>query len=92
MNYQIIATQNYLKRLEKFLKKHPKIAPQYQKTIAILCVNPNYPALRMHKLQGRLQEYYSISINLKYRIVVDFIVQNEQIILIDIGTHNEVYK
>ena len=91
MNYKIIATKHYLKKLEKFLKQHPEVVSKYQKTITILYVNPNYPALRTHKLQGQLKQYHSVSINLQYRIVVDFIIQNNEIILLDIGTHNEVY-
>ncbi len=91
MNYQIIATEHYLKKLEKFLKQHSEISLQYKKSIVILSTNPRHPSLRNHKLQGQLKQYYSVSINTKYRIVVDFMIKDNTIILIDIGMHNEVY-
>lgn len=34
---------------------------------------------------------YSVSIDLKYRILLDFIIRDDQVILIDIGDHGEIY-
>ena len=91
MNYKIIVTDTYLKKLKKFLKKHPDILQRYIKTIEILEVNPHHPSLRLHKLQGRLCEFHSISINMDYRVILDFIIQDNEIIPVDIGTHDDVY-
>jgi mRNA-degrading endonuclease YafQ of YafQ-DinJ toxin-antitoxin module len=88
---ELIYTDNYIKRAEKFIKKHPEILKQYEKTLKLLEVNPFHPSLRMHKLQGKLSELYSVSINLSYRICIDFIIDKDKIIPIDVGTHDEVY-
>lgn len=91
MSYKIIITDTYFKKLKKFLKKHQNILDRYCKTIEILEQNPKHPSLRLHKLQGRLCEFYSISINMEYRIIIDFIIRNDEIIPVDIGTHDDVY-
>ena len=91
MSYKLLITQRYTKKLVKFLKKHPNVLPRYVKAIEILETNPHHPSLRLHKLQGKLCKYYSISITMEYRIIIDFIIQNEEIIPIDIGTHDKVY-
>ncbi|MBN2895142.1 MAG: plasmid stabilization protein [Campylobacterales bacterium] len=91
MSYKLLFTESYLKRLKKFLKRHPDVLERYAKTMEILELNPYHPSLRLHKLQGRLCELYSVSITMEYRILIDFIIQDEQIIPIDIGTHYEVY-
>ncbi len=91
MSYKIIVTDIYFKKLKKFLKKHPAIVDRYCKTIEILEINPQHPSLRLHKLRGGLCEFYSISINMEYRIVIDFIIKNDEIIPVDIGTHDDVY-
>jgi mRNA-degrading endonuclease RelE of RelBE toxin-antitoxin system len=39
MNYKIIRTDEYLKKLKKFIKNHPDILDQYIKTIELLEVN-----------------------------------------------------
>ena len=91
MSYKIIITETYLKKLKKFLKKHPNVLERYSKTVEILEVNPQHPSLRLHKLQGRLGEFHSVSINMEYRVVIDFIIKEGEIIPIDIGAHDEVY-
>jgi proteic killer suppression protein len=92
MPYKIIVTGSYFNKLTKFIKKHPEILTKYSKTILLLEINPQHPSLRLHKLKGVLKDYFSISINMQYRIVVDFVIKNNEIILINIGTHNEAYK
>ena len=91
MNYKIIRTDEYFKKLKKFIKKHPDALDRYVKTIELLEIDPFHPSLRLHKLQGKLNAYHSVSINLKYRIVIDFILIEKEIIPIDIGNHDEVY-
>ncbi|MFA5454849.1 MAG: type II toxin-antitoxin system mRNA interferase toxin, RelE/StbE family [Sulfurimonas sp.] len=91
MTYKIIVTESYLKKLKKFLKKHPDMLERYAKAIEILEANPYHPSLRLHKLQGRLCEFHSIAINMEYRVIIDFIIKENEIIPIDIGTHDDVY-
>ncbi len=88
---EIQFAEGYEKKAIKFFKKHKDLYPQYKKTIEILSQDPYHPSLRLHKLQGKLNDFHSISINMKYRIVLDFIIQDDCIILIDIGSHNDVY-
>ena len=89
--YKLLETKSYIKKIKKFLKKHPNLFKKYEKTISILEQNPFHPSLRLHKLQGDLKEFYSVSIDLEYRIIIDFIIIDKQIFLIDIGSHDEVY-
>lgn len=91
MNYKIVRTDEYFKKLKKFIKKHPEVLDRYIKTIELLTIDPYHPSLRLHKLKGKLGLYYSVSINMKYRVVIDFIIRDKEIIPIDIGTHDEVY-
>jgi addiction module RelE/StbE family toxin len=89
--YKIIFTESYVKRAKKFAKKHPELLNQYKKTLQLLEINPTHPSLRLHKLEGKLSDLFSISINMTYRITIDFIIKEKEIILIDIGKHDEVY-
>ncbi len=87
----IISTKHYEKRFKKFKKQHPELRDQYIKTIRLIGTDPAHPSLRLHKLKGGLSDFYSVSINMKYRIILDFIIRDDQIILIDIGSHEELY-
>ena len=89
---KILTTRIYERRLKKFKNKHPQLKEKYIQTILMLEKNPYHPSLRLHKLKGRHQEYYSISINMKYRIIIDFIIRDDKVILLDIGNHNFLYR
>jgi len=88
---EILYTDSYLKRARKFIKKHPDLISQYEKTLKILEINPFHPSLRLHKLQGKLSELYSVSINISYRMTMIFMIEDDKIIPIDLGSHDEVY-
>ncbi len=88
--YELVMDENYLKKEKKFFKKHPELLDRYKKLLHILRADPFYRSLRIHKLKGHLQEYHSISINISYRVIVNFIVKENKIIFIDIGGH-EIY-
>lgn len=89
--YKIIFTESYIKRAKKFAKKHPDIIKQYEKTLKLLEINPMHPSLRFHKIEGKVSEYYSVSINMTYRIIIEFIIKENEIIPLNVGKHDEVY-
>ncbi|MEA2047215.1 MAG: type II toxin-antitoxin system mRNA interferase toxin, RelE/StbE family [Campylobacterota bacterium] len=91
MRYKIKFENSYEKKAIKFFKKHKDIYLQYEKTIELLQHNPQHPSLRLHKLQGKMNQFSSVSINMKYRVIIDFIIVDEVIILIDIGSHDDIY-
>ncbi|MBM7424654.1 type II toxin-antitoxin system RelE/ParE family toxin [Spongiibacter marinus] len=91
MSYRLLYPDSYLRRAKKFFKRHPEVLGQYQKTLQLLEVNPYHPSLRLHGLKGRLQGLSSVSINMQYRIILEFEIRGEDIVLVDIGDHDGVY-
>lgn len=87
----IVFTDNYIKKATKFIKQHPELVSQYEKALRLMELNPYHPSLRLHKLQGKLSELYSVSINISYRIAIYFIIEDDRITPVDIGSHDEVY-
>jgi len=45
----------------------------------------------VHKLKGDLSKYHSCSLTYEYRIVLTLKIVDEEIILVNIGSHDEVY-
>lgn len=91
MAYRLLYPESYIRRARKFCKRHPELLGQYRKTLELLEINPFHPSLRLHPLQGRLAGLHSVSINISYRISLELIVDEGEIILVNIGTHDEVY-
>ena len=48
--------------------------------------NPFYPSLRLHKLRGKLKDFWSISIDYKYRIIFR-ILNDGVVVFFTVGLH-----
>ncbi len=64
---------------------------QYLKILQLLEVNPFHPSLRLHALQGRLEGLHSVSINLSYRITLELLLREQEVIPVNVGSHDAVY-
>jgi toxin HigB-1 len=91
MNYVLVFTDQYNRRASRFLKRHPGLRNQYLKTLQLLEANPMHPSLRLHALEGKLRELHSISINLSYRITLELLIREREIIPVNVGDHDAVY-
>lgn len=91
MAYQLIFTDDYLRRALRFFRRHPELRAQYGKALALLELNPHHPSLRLHALQGKLLGLHSVSINLSYRITLELLIAEGQIIPVNVGDHDAVY-
>lgn len=91
MPVALVFTESYTRRARRVLKAHPELLGVYEKTLMLLELNPHHPSLRLHKLQGKLKDLYSVSITLSYRITLSFAMIEDAIVLIDIGSHDDLY-
>ncbi|MBF0099613.1 MAG: type II toxin-antitoxin system mRNA interferase toxin, RelE/StbE family [Desulfobacterales bacterium] len=91
----IIWSKNFVRVARKIIKKNPVINEYIEATIKSLIVDPYAPHLETHKLKGKLTGAWACSVDYDLRIVFEFIPNEEKkendIYLIDIGTHDEVY-
>lgn len=85
-------------RLHRLFKKYyrgriissPKLVIQTTERIAIFKSDPRNPLLKDHSLTGAKKELRAFSITGDIRIVY-LPVSEEEVIFIDIGSHNQVY-
>ncbi len=91
MTFRILYTESYNRKATKFINRHPDLLPQYEKTLRLLEVNPFHPSLRLHQLKGSLDGLHSVSINISFRITLEFLMDDKTIIPVSIGKHEEVY-
>lgn len=91
MSYVLIFTESYNRRATRWLKRHPDLRTQYLKILQLLEANPYHPSLRLHALNGKFHGLHAASINLSYRIALELLIEDKQIIPINIGDHDAVY-
>lgn len=89
--YTINQTDTFDKKSVKFFKKHRDLVPKFKEVIEKLIDNPFENSLKTHKLKGNLNDYYACSLTYQYRIVLTIEIKDEEIILVNIGTHDDVY-
>jgi mRNA-degrading endonuclease YafQ of YafQ-DinJ toxin-antitoxin module len=91
MAWQLVFTDQYNRRAARFLRLHPDVSGQYAKALKLLAANPHHPSLRLHALKGKLAGLHSVSINLSYRITLELLITESEIVPINLGDHDELY-
>jgi addiction module RelE/StbE family toxin len=89
--YVIVASDYFLKRAKKFFRKHPDLKERFTKLVDDMKKDPFQPHLELHSLSGKLKDIQAVSLTHSYRITLTVMVTEKEIILLDIGTHDEVY-
>lgn len=92
MSYTLIFTDSYKKRAHRFAQKHPELKEPYRKVLELLSYNPFHPSLRIHELSGKLAGLHAVSLNLSYRITLEIMIIEKEIILVNVDSHDEVYR
>ena len=87
---KIIPHPSFKKSYKKRIAKNKKLAQQTDERLKLFCVDPFHPLLENHALSGKKQDQRAISITGDYRIVYAPLSE-EEVLLLDIGTHNQVY-
>ena len=81
----------YLPKFGREYKKLPRpVQVLAEKREKIFRSNPFSPKLKTHKLRGPLQEFWSFSIDYKYRIIFDF-ADGDTIRFYSVGDH-DIYE
>ena len=89
--YAFVFTERYTRAAAHLLKRHPEMARPYEKTLALLEINPHHPSLRLHSLGGRLAGVHSVSINLSYRVTLQLLIGKREIVPLNVGDHDTEY-
>jgi mRNA-degrading endonuclease YafQ of YafQ-DinJ toxin-antitoxin module/PHD/YefM family antitoxin component YafN of YafNO toxin-antitoxin module len=92
MSFALVTTQHFERRARKFLRKHPDLRPALRDTLDDLSRDPFQPQLKLHPLSGNLAGVQAVSLTYSYRLTLLVRVTEREIVLLDIGTHDEVYR
>lgn len=90
--YVIVAPQQFLRQARKFFKQHPDLQPRFAEVLDDMQSDPFRPNLKLHALSGKLDGCYAVSLTFSYRITLTLMVTGKEIILLDIGSHDDVYR
>ncbi len=90
--YGLVRTSYFDRRLERFLRAHPELRKRIAQLFRDLESDPYRPRLRLHALSGELQGLHAVRLTYAHRITIVIRLAEREIDLINIGSHDEVYR
>jgi mRNA interferase YafQ len=92
---RLVWESSFRKAFKRATRRAPDLSDKVFRTLQRLVENPSDPVLKTHKLSGRLSGLWACWVEYDCRIVFAFkpdpAGQEQLILLVDIGTHDEVY-
>ncbi|XGB38684.1 MAG: type II toxin-antitoxin system mRNA interferase toxin, RelE/StbE family [Cyanobacteria bacterium LVE1205-1] len=91
---EIVLTPKFKRAFRKFVKRNSQLEPKLIQILQLMKEDVFVPQLSTHSLQGKLAGLKACSCGYDCRILFTIEISQEQtevIVLLDIGTHNEVY-
>jgi len=90
---ELIRSTAFVRALRRYLKRRRQASADLKTTLDLLANDAFDPRLKTHKLTGDLAEIWACSAGYDLRILFEFVdhAGTEAILLLTIGTHDEVY-
>jgi len=88
----LVWTNTFARTARKLLKRQPALRPEFERVLKPLEVDPNHPKLRLHPLKGRLAGKHAVALTYSHRIVLLLALDKGEIVLLDVGTHDQAYR
>lgn len=90
--FTLVWTATFERVAWKFLRRHPELAGLFEDVLRQLETDPHAPKLRLHRLKGSHRDKHTVSLTYSYRIVLILRLTDDEIVLLDVGSHDEVYR
>jgi addiction module RelE/StbE family toxin len=88
----LVWTAAFTRAAERFAQQHPELRAKLAAVLRDLESDPFQPYLKYHSLSGKLKGFQAVSVTYSYRIILMLEIADQEIILLDIGSHDEVYR
>ena len=90
--YELVWTETFLHTARKFIRKHPELSGVLEDSLKQLEEDPHHPKLKLHPLKGKHRDKHAVRLTYSHRIVPILNIRANEIVLMDISTHDEVYR
>lgn len=93
MKRALLRSSAFIRRAKSTLRKNPQRSSELEAVLDLLAADCFHPRLKTHKLKGELEGCWACSAGYDLRLVFKFVEWEgaEAILLLSIGTHDEVY-
>lgn len=89
---ELVWNSKFKRKYKNWCRRHPDLAESFRNKMELFVNSPFHPSLRTHSLSGILKGLWSSRITYEYRLIFKFLDREKKTaLLIDIGSHDEVY-
>jgi mRNA-degrading endonuclease YafQ of YafQ-DinJ toxin-antitoxin module len=92
VSYRLATSSRFDRQLKRFNRKNPELRNRVQQIFHDLQEDPFQPHLRLHPLRGRMDGYHAARIDYSNRIILILLLDVRTIRMVDIGSHDDVYR
>ena len=92
MSRQLVWTETFTRTARRFLRTRRDLAPGVASVLSRLEADPFDPVLKTHPLRGQLEGLHAVRVTYDVRLVVKIEADRLTITMIDIGSHDDVYR
>lgn len=90
--YALIWTPRFTRAAKKFTQSHSELKIKFANILRDLERDPFQAHLKYHQLGGKLKGIQAVSLTDSYRITLTVVISDKEITLLDVGSHDEVYR
>lgn len=89
---RLVWTHTFSRTARRFLKRNPHLRGEFERTLEQLEFDLSHPRLRLHPLKGKLAGKHAVSLTYSHRIVLVLALGEGEIVLLDVGSHDQAYR
>lgn len=79
----------FQKKLHQLHRRDKQLTEKIRKQLKLFQAHPKHPSLRLHKLRGKLQHTWSLSVTTSFRLLF---IEDSEYYFFDMGEHHEIYR
>jgi addiction module RelE/StbE family toxin len=91
----LVWSSAFVRAFKRAVRRQPNLQARVERTLKQLAEDPFHPSLHSHKLKGELAGAWACTVDYDNRILFEFVRNpesgEEEILLLTMGTHDEVY-
>jgi addiction module RelE/StbE family toxin len=91
----LIWSAAFVRAFKRAIRRRPELRAKLEVVLQMLVDDPFHPTLRSHKLKGQLVDVWACTVDYDCRVLFEFVKNQESedddILLLTVGKHDEVY-
>lgn len=90
--YALIWTPRFTRAAKKFIQSHSELKIKFAAILRDLERDPFQPHIKFHQLSDKLKGIQAVSLTESCRITLTVVISDKKIVLLDVGSHDDVYR